>query len=1054
MGHNLPAQTLQMPVVLVFGESFGVLDYSVRTRNMFSAASMTSWTSDSVISCQPSMGLNRFPTPFSVTVQRLMGTSKSTLSFDVPIIVIVAHRENIFSVKIAAKPNFPTSGQSPLTVRGANFGRSDSSAIVRMGGSSSSATQWQDDSQLICRTPPGAGSEAALVATVGFAYGGTRSSSWSYDRASLTSFEKSNLPIAGGVGDGEEMEALIVVRGANFGKSVFSPESRVGGSSCVTTFWMSDTQIIAKNVEGIGRGKFVATVAALLGTSGALLSFDLLHVERIETSDLRVAYNLRSSPDRWLLLSGGGFGSADFTFATRIGTSAESTIWKSDTEMYSRHASGTHHGLALIITMPTTPVTKVALLSFDLPHITAVFTSNAPAKGGTEIMFFGSAFGFADFTAAARLGHTACMFSEWLSQTSLACKVPPGKAVESASLTLTLHALSTGIHASPRTTFTYNVAPVAYSIHPNFSPSIGGAVLTVSGLLMSLSASMELQLWRKGADGAIQLFMKICYSGHDVDPKCKHGIVGETRQGELSNISFILPPGAGENLMVVYHDQSTGLPFFESWQPSFSYSAPAIYSLTSNGRTTPVTRVESGGGGRGSLRLTTPILFAATGGIRDITIRGCSFGGPTGDVHNVRVAIGTDGGRGGGLGGGDMIVAATVAKGDLGHSSMLFRVPDVDLTLFDAGALLLQSVRVVLDERASEAVTRAVSFVPRSLPFKLVLDTDYDSIHVSLEATASFTLTFQIIVMSVVLAPPAVGGAVAVGGSGAAPSATPVAAPVIGLAEAQQVLIANMSRGSTQVEFRVLGSVDGSWTGAATAHQLLFRAWLSGTLTNALSPLGNLSSFEAQGYVVTSTTTTPIPTTPSKNTTPTLTTTPVLVVTTTPPPSKSFLEANAVPLIGAGAGVGVLMLFSGLIVLIRRSLQSDEDLIKNAFSAMTVQTSGMLVTLLYYSTTNVICRNCHNSILSHDAHTRERYPLTTREGPTNLCDRILHMCRFGANNCRRSYLAGCLSSDVSLHCLPQMSELSRLPSNILRSWPRVSRWCVRVDVCVCVHACA
>ena len=56
--------------------------------------------------------------------------------------------------------------------------------------------------------------------------------------------------------------------------------------------------------------------------------------------------------------------------------------------------------------------------------------------------------------------------------------------------------------------------------------------------------------------------------------------VGQTRLGEDVNISFRVPSGIGEKLMVFFYDQS-GVLFL---LPTFSYSAPAISSISANGR--------------------------------------------------------------------------------------------------------------------------------------------------------------------------------------------------------------------------------------------------------------------------------------------------------------------------------------------------------------------------------------------------------------------------------------------------------------------------------------
>ena len=237
-------------------------------------------------------------------------------------------------------------------------------------------------------------------------------------------------------------------------------------------------------------------LASLQGTSQPVLSFDRPAVDGMRRNGVGVASNMGSSSDSWLLLSVGGFGSNDWSIRVRIGaTHAESTIWRSASELYSRYAAGTGKEVALVITFLTHRTTQLAMLSFDQPVITAVHPYNMPAQGQSTVEFLGASFGAADFTAVAHLGHTACMFSEWTSQSSITCKVPAGSAVERAALKLTLQGAST--RPSQQATFTYNTAPGIERVYPNFAPSKGGVVITAMGKSMSLSKNLELQLWMK-----------------------------------------------------------------------------------------------------------------------------------------------------------------------------------------------------------------------------------------------------------------------------------------------------------------------------------------------------------------------------------------------------------------------------------------------------------------------------------------------------------------------------------------------------------------------------
>ena len=454
-----------------------------------------------------------------------------------------------------------------------------------------------------------------------------------------------------------------------------------------------------------------------------------------------------------------------------------------------RAAAGSRGGHAVVVTLAAEPVTHAKLISFDYAVVTAVFPFNMPAQGGERIDLFGVEFGFSDVTAVARIGHTTCMSSRWISQSAISCKVPAGSAVEQAPVRLSIYPSPAAAVASPFSTFTYNTAPVLKSVHPDHAPTAGGVEVTVTGERMALSPSTQLQFWRRGPDG-IRPFLKLCPSNHEPDPLCQPALIGEAREGRETNITFTIPPGVGEDYMLVYLDESAGLPVFEEWSPTFSYSAPAVHSIVGNGRSyqvTPLslslsfclyvslslslslslsmtlthrrlnvlllpyqvtTKAEAGGAGAGSIHIVaSPLLFAASGGTRDITVRGSSFGG---DAGTVRVLIGEGGGVGV-SGGGGVVVEGLRAAGVHGHSTLVCTLPEIDLGAVEGGVLAMQSLRVELDGRTSPPVIDAVSILQTSLPLQLTLDTSYDSIRAHEAALDTFQSSFRASLIALVL---------------------------------------------------------------------------------------------------------------------------------------------------------------------------------------------------------------------------------------------------------------------------------------------------------------
>ena len=253
-----------------------------------------------------------------------------------------------------------------------------------------------------------------------------------YNTPTLSSLDQFNAP--------SDHEAEIFIIGNNFGSEVYSELTRAGGSGSISTDWMSNTQVAAKLANGVRqRHSVIASVSEQVGTLQAILSFDSHYLGNVDRGREIVAYNIANSEDRWILVSGNGFGTLDWSTCVCVGrTAAESTIWNSESQVQSQSSVGVSSGLALVVTFAKKSVTRERMLSYDVANISAVYAMNAPAQGSYSIQIFGTAFGTSDFSGAARLGKTSCMLSSWSSDSCLICKVPSGSAFEQATLKLTL----------------------------------------------------------------------------------------------------------------------------------------------------------------------------------------------------------------------------------------------------------------------------------------------------------------------------------------------------------------------------------------------------------------------------------------------------------------------------------------------------------------------------------------------------------------------------------------------------------------------------------------
>jgi len=72
------------------------------------------------------------------------------------------------------------------------------------------------------------------------------------------------------------------------------------------------------------------------------------------------------------------------------------------------------------------------------PVVGAGSTTNAHAEGNAMIIISGDNYGFADMSPRARLGQTACSFTEWHSNTQVSCRAPTGIVGATVDLLITI----------------------------------------------------------------------------------------------------------------------------------------------------------------------------------------------------------------------------------------------------------------------------------------------------------------------------------------------------------------------------------------------------------------------------------------------------------------------------------------------------------------------------------------------------------------------------------------------------------------------------------------
>ncbi len=708
------------------------------------------------------------------------------------------------------------------------------------------------------------------------------SKGWSVDTMTM-----SRTPRGNSAGTGS---ASMTMHGSNIGIAMYTMRGRLG---------------VVMTAGGRG-------ASATLGWS-----VDAGSVSRVRAS------NRAGTGSASMTVHGASMGSLTYSGRDRYGkTGCETTEWASETSVRCLLGHGAGGTRLYVMTVGQRIGCVSKGWSVDTMTVSRARRGNRAGTGSASMTMHGSSMGIVRCTVRGRLGHTGCEGTDWQSETSVRCQVGHGAAG-------TRRVVMTAGGRGASATCGYSIDRVSLSRFSNsarlqiFSLTDCGLrsfFLRMSAMARQGQSASACTIWisntilvcrsARGSGGSGAVLITAAHQGGTMSQAVAFdfGIVSAL---QLSNgpvsfstaVQFVSFLGAGFRIVAFSLFARNGGSSCQAsmWSSDTSMLCRAALGTNNIFRTVLSIAATSTSTSDAFSHDVCIILFADALGERSVTITGRSFGGSAGDI---RVVVGVQNNGGG--------IAALRGVGLQEHRTLVFILPYMNLKDFPGGVFLLQSVRVVLDGRNSRPS------MP-SLLFHLALDYNYDKVRKSTDNIENFKKVLSNSVMSIEL------------GEDSAESSE-ASTSILGEAQLQQVLVMNITRGSTIVEFHVLNSADGSWFGAKTVHIKLVASYAKGVLAASLLPLANVTQFYAEGYMIptASTTTITSPTTMVATTTTTPLATSQVQDTNTTHPSKSFFEDYEIALIGAGAGLAAMCLFSGLFLLIRRSLKWDEDFLKQA----------------------------------------------------------------------------------------------------------------------------
>jgi len=214
----------------IYGSNFGT-GPAVAATVGFSDCDPTLWLSESSLKCSVVAGMGSL-LPVSVYVNAGASTLSKAFNYTTPLI-------NASSPAVM-------SGDVLVTIVGANFGLHDLSPMLRMGGTSCTASLWISASSITCKAPHGVGGKKALVVTISQAVS-TLLEGVSYTPPTVTGITDLSSAYA------TSGSATLIITGQDMG-TIDHGMSKVvvGVSECRPTQWQSASSLLCTIPAGIG----------------------------------------------------------------------------------------------------------------------------------------------------------------------------------------------------------------------------------------------------------------------------------------------------------------------------------------------------------------------------------------------------------------------------------------------------------------------------------------------------------------------------------------------------------------------------------------------------------------------------------------------------------------------------------------------------------------------------------------------------------------------------------------------------------------------------------
>ena len=350
--------------------SLALFDATLRSRSGLSGCEISTWISDTVLSCKTSSGRTGFPTASAEKVQVVslgfrMGTLTTALTFD--------------SVLASSygPGNYAMSGKRLISLAGSGISLGDNSFEMRFGATSVEGTGWFSDSAVVGKIALSFHTRSRRLVITSGSFG-SLTFVGTYDSGSVSLVSSFNMG----------QSRMVTLLGSIFSPRHLTLQARWGVTACRSTSWTSSSSIRCRTPDGAySSRKISATIFLSTSSISSVLSYDLPFLSRIvqntpttgsssiTLSGVSIRYHLGSSP------------------AARFGSSASQiSAWISDTSLTSKSSSGVFRSKKSHLTAGLTMGSITQSWSYNAP----VFGIQRESPGISTVLIVNSGKNYVD----------------------------------------------------------------------------------------------------------------------------------------------------------------------------------------------------------------------------------------------------------------------------------------------------------------------------------------------------------------------------------------------------------------------------------------------------------------------------------------------------------------------------------------------------------------------------------------------------------------------------------------------------------------------------------